>query len=360
MPLTFAQRHRPYDPVTHEFRLETHSIRRVAEQDIGYPLTYHMANDSKAAAHVEGFEEVDNIEHCIVPNGRRLLNLYFTHVHPAYPILNPTHLFEAHERSYREVAPALLGVVYLIAIKWWSFDAELSIRACPDTRRLRTLATSAIQQAYHAPKLSSIQAVLLLLQCQPEDPLNPGHTFSAGLTAEGIAVGQCLGLHMDASGWSIPQWEKNIRKRLSWALYMQDRWTALAYGRPTHIQEDDWDLPELVDPDFDDRMIHDSPIQYQDGSDHQTSGESTLESRTIGKTGHVQFMQMAHLARILSRILSTFYTRSGAREQDTVKLYENAQPIWQALQAFRAQIPSYLSIEIKYNRQFSFHGMSTN
>ena len=44
-------------------------------------------------------------------------------------------------------------------------------------------------------------------------------------------------------------------------------------------------------------------------------------------------MQMAHLARLLSRVLSTFYTKSGALEQDTVKLFETAQPIWQDLQA---------------------------
>ena len=63
-------------------------------------------------------------------------------------------------------------------------------------------------------------------------------------------IGEVCGLHLDASKWAIPQWERSLRKRLSWALYMQDVWTALAHGRPSHISDDDWAVKELLQSDF--------------------------------------------------------------------------------------------------------------
>jgi hypothetical protein len=44
-----AQRHRPYDSQTHDFRLETHSIRRVLHRDMDmqYPVTFHVVRDAK-------------------------------------------------------------------------------------------------------------------------------------------------------------------------------------------------------------------------------------------------------------------------------------------------------------------------
>jgi hypothetical protein len=40
-------------------------------------------------------------------------------------------------------------------------------------------------------------------------------------------VGLChdLGLHLDSSSWPIPPGDKRRRKRLWWALYMQDKWS---------------------------------------------------------------------------------------------------------------------------------------
>ncbi|RBQ78812.1 hypothetical protein FVER53590_07526 [Fusarium verticillioides] len=355
-------RHRPYDPQTHEFSLDTHAIRRVLERDDGqeYPLTFHMARDEKAVEGDPTFSQVDAIESCVRPHGPSLVELFWRHVQPCYPILSKDPFTLAYSQSYRRIPAALLGAIYLSAIRWWTYDPELSIRNPPDAALLRRMLRSAIPASYHRPKLSSIQAALLLLQCQPEDPLNPDHTFQWGLTCQALAIGQCLGLHLDASNWTIPQWERNVRKRLSWALFMQDRWTALAYGRPVHIHDDDWTVGDLTPGDFSDFDSEGHAPASASASGSVSSSVSVSGSdddrRSIAATGMTQFIQMVRLTQILSVVYSNFYTARTCREQDTVILWEKARPLFEMLTNWYHSIPPTLQMNVVYQRKLCFHG----
>lgn len=305
---------------------------------VDYPLTFHMVSDDRALEHDPNYSQVDAIEACVRPHGAGLVELFWRHVQPCYPLIHKDLFMEDFIVSYRRISPALLGAVYLSAFRWWSYNPELSIQSMPDVVLLRKLLRQAISASYHRPRLSSIQAALLLLQCQPEDPLNPDHTYAWGLTCQALAIGQCLGLHLDATDWSIPPWERNIRKRLSWALYMQDRWTALAYGRPVHIHHGDWTVRELTGADFADCDAGDE------------------ERRTVGATGNLQFMHMVRLTVILSGVLSSFYTTRNSLEQDTSLLYQRAQPLLFQLQEWFQNIPPSLQMNIVYQRKLCFHG----
>lgn len=346
-------RHRPYDSRTHEFNLETHGIRRVLERDHGqeYPLTFHVAHDEKAIVGDPTNAQVEAIEACVSPHGPSLVELFWRHVQPCYPILSKEPFALAYSQSYRRVPAALLGAVYLSAIRWWTYDPELSIRTAPDAALLRNMLRTAIPASYHRPKLSSIQAALLLLQCQPEDPLNPDHTFQWGLTCQALAIGQCLGLHLDATNWAIPQWERNVRKRLSWALFMQDRWTALAYGRPVHIHDDDWTVRDLTTADFSD-YENEAPSPAMSAT---TPGPDD-DRRSIAATGMTLYIQMTRLSQILSTVYSGFYTARTCHEQDTVLLFEKARPLFEMLTNWFRNIPPSLQMNVVYQRKLCFHG----
>ncbi|KPM36605.1 hypothetical protein AK830_g9947, partial [Neonectria ditissima] len=354
-------RHRPYDVHTHEFSLETHSIRRVLEHDDGqeYPVTFHLAADEKAVDPDPTHSLVDAIEACVHPHGPSLLELFWRHVQPCYPVVSKDAFISIHSQSYRNVPAALLGAMYLSATRWWTYDPELSIRAPPDSALLRRILRSALPSSYHRPKLCSIQAALLLLQCQPEDPLNPDHTFQWGLTCQALAIGQCLGLHLDATDWTIPQWERNVRKRLSWALFMQDRWTALAYGRPVHIHDDDWTVKDLTAADFSDYECEDPATAASSSSAVTPGGPGPGpddDGRSIAATGMAQYMQMVRLTKILSAVYATFYTARTCREQDTVVLFAKARPLFDMLTAWYHSIPPSLQMNVVYQRKLCFHG----
>ncbi|KAF2503184.1 hypothetical protein BU16DRAFT_588778 [Lophium mytilinum] len=347
-------RHRPYDPISHEYRLQTHSIRRVLDHDEGleYPVTFHLATDEKAIGFSPDFSDVDAIEAEVRPHGMRLLKLFWRIVQPSYPIIYKKGFMESYTISYREISASLLGAVYLNAISWWSYDSELSRWPAPDTAKLRKLTLDATQSSLHRPKLSSIEAILLLLQCKPEDPLNPDHTFSWGLTSQALGVGEAIGLHLDASFWSIPDWERSLRKRLSWALYMQDKWTALAYGRPSHISDDDWDVTDLAHSAF------------LDCEDANLGAPSSFSDSTYS-SGEVQFLMMAELTQFLSTVLRSFFTRRASSNQDTSNLYHKSLPVIEAIRLWKLRIPPSLSMEARTSRQlcpsgylyFSYHGL---
>ncbi|KAL1632846.1 hypothetical protein SLS56_003336 [Neofusicoccum ribis] len=334
-------RHRPYDPVHHEFRLSTHAIRRVLEQDQGveYPLCFHIVSDEKAAGYSAGHQEVDAIEACVKPYGERLIRLFWRVVQPSYPILYKKGFVEKYSKSYRLISAPLLGAVYLNAINWWHFDPLLSTHPPPELSTLRRLTLHAIQNSYHRPRLSSIESMLLLLQCKPEDPLNPDHTFGWGLCSQALAIGEACGLHLDASAWTIPDWERTLRKRLSWALYMQDKWTACAYGRPSHITDDEWGVKDLDRGDF---------------ADCESEPDDSTAQASLA--GQEQFLQMVRLSKILDVILKKFYSVKGCVNQDTADLYTKAQPIIESLAEWYRSLPRSLYMDSLPPRQLCPNG----
>jgi hypothetical protein len=124
---------------------------------------------------------------------------------------------------------------------------------------------------------------------------------------------------------------------------MQDRWTALAYGRPVHIHDDDWTTEDLTEADFADNEDH-SPLNQGD------------KQRSFVFTGMLQYINMVQLTKILSSALSTFYTARASRGQDTILLYQRAQPLFEALRQWSNNIPPELQMGITYQRKLCFHG----
>ncbi|KXJ93775.1 fungal-specific transcription factor domain-domain-containing protein [Microdochium bolleyi] len=336
-------RHRPFDMDSHECHLGTHGIRRVLHryQDQDFPLTFHVVADVRAVDHPEPEPELAAIEALVSPWGPKLLELFWRYVHPSYPIIHRDDLMEAYKD--RKAPCALLGAIYLVATRWWQYDPDLSAQRMLDLETLRKHVHQAIQSCYHLPKLYSLQALLLTLQCQPDDPLNPDYTFNWGLTCQALAIGQCLGLHLDASQWSIPRPERNARKRLAWALYMQDRWTAAANGCPVHIHDDDWAVADLTDVDFVD-------------CDTADVSDAEEDRRTMAMLGKDHFMLMTRLTQILSDVLANFYTLKKSSEQDTAILLRRAFPMLEALNQWSMTVPDRLGMHIAYERRLSFHG----
>ncbi|KAH7117268.1 hypothetical protein B0J13DRAFT_652947 [Dactylonectria estremocensis] len=131
---------------------------------------------------------------------------------------------------------------------------------------------------------------------------------------------------------------------------MQDRWTALAYGRPVHIHDDDWTVKDLTPADFSDCECDGSAVTPGPGPGPDNHG------RSIASTGMEQYMQMVQLTKILSAVCSNFYTARTCREQDTVTLLAKARPLIDMLTNWYHSIPPTLQMNIIYQRKLCFHG----
>jgi hypothetical protein len=122
---------------------------------------------------------------------------------------------------------------------------------------------------------------------------------------------------------------------------MQDKWTALAHGRPSHITDDDWMVSDLDITDFESR----------------SSGDDS-EIRVDNQSGAAEIVQMVYLTRILSEIMRKFYTLRGSCNQDTSYLYSQAIPLLGMLDTWRSSLPTSLHMDYQIVSRLCSNGLS--
>ena len=213
--------------VNHETESRLGSLRQVIA---GEYFSIHA--DADVPVPDDETRALSEIEAIVGPHGPALIDIYFRNVHPSYPIVQKELFLERHRGGDRLFNPPLLAAIYLLSIGWWDSEPTLSRERKPDVSRLEYIAHATLAVSMQRPKISALQAGLLLLQ--------RGKPSTWTLNVQLVALGQDIGLHLDCSEWAIPTWERRLRKRLSWALYTQDKWSALIYGRPSHINAVDW------------------------------------------------------------------------------------------------------------------------
>lgn len=311
----------PFDPQD-ESLLSRGTLRKVSDVD-----TFLMLPDYNTPGYEHIVDDADAIENIVAPHGPALLELYFRIIHPNFPILQKTVFFEKYNRSHREFSPPILAAVYILAINWWDHSEELVNIPRPNLTELERLARVTLADAMYRPKLSTVQAGLLLSQRPEGDQWAP--------TAQLVAIGQELGLHLDCSTWKIPPWERGLRKRLAWALYMQDKWGSLVHGRPSHIFASNWAVQPL------------SPNDFPDVEFDENDTEETAEY----ERGRLLFTQMIILSQILAEVLDTFYTLqamatvTAAGPQGTHLVLQLAKPVQLKLKDWFAALPTCLRMD---------------
>ncbi|CAE7000359.1 hypothetical protein CFE70_000994 [Pyrenophora teres f. teres 0-1] len=304
------------------------TLRRVNDHECFIMLpdenTQDFAGESEALGHVEQL---------VHPHGPALLDLYFQVVHPNYPIIQK-HLFvERYRNGDRTFSPALLAGMYILALNWWALNPKLANYSKPDASRLETIAMKALTLAMERPKLSTVQAGLLLLQRPEAD--------SWSLTTQLVAIGQELGLHLDCSSWSVPLWERGLRKRIAWALYMQDKWSSLIHGRPSHIFNANWAVKPITEEDF-----------VEDGDGYETRQEESKDEQTESHRGRILFAQMIGLTQIMAEVMDTFYTQTAiqdfanAGKKSTDMILSRAKPVQIKLRHWHEKLPAEVKMTV--------------
>ncbi|GAM88031.1 hypothetical protein ANO11243_060600 [Dothideomycetidae sp. 11243] len=265
--------------------------------------------------------DLDQIESIVAPYGPALVKLYFRTVHPSFPIVHKKVFLEKYGRTYRELTPLGLSAVYLLALDWWTYSHTLASLPKPSVGDLEALVSRIMASIHIHPKISDVQACLLIAQRPDAD--------SWARTGLLVSLAQTMGVHLDCSNWSIPQWEKGVRKRIAWSLFMQDKWGAVVYGRPSHITKDNWEVNSLDDSDF--------PETSQDDDNEEGSSETEV--------GKLIFLAMISLTEILADILDGLYSLKTLRANlSTSEVLERAKPLQIRLKQWYSELPPSLSI----------------
>ena len=267
-------------------------------------------------------QELDNLVghhgYPLVRGFRKLINRNFPIIENAF--------FNAYEYSPRHALdPALLATVYTLAAATLSYRSNSYLYF--DTAKIEEIAYRSFSHSLSKPTLSTIQTGILLMQ-RPE-------VDSKNLNSQLIGAAYELGLHLDCSKWVMSDSERALRKRLAWALYMQDKWCSLNHGRPSLIPQNNWAVPKLGEEDF---------------ADTYDCGEGGNSLEEIQRGVHL-FMQLVALTEILSTVLDTFYTLTALQEVDaagadgTRLILERAKPVQIRLKEWFTKLPRHLKMD---------------
>ncbi|KAL3442920.1 hypothetical protein BJX65DRAFT_321050 [Aspergillus insuetus] len=185
-------------------------------------------------------------------HGQRLVSLFITHIFPSLPIV--PHFIGSE--SLQTIPVHLLAALYASALPFAKFDEVLSLVyafAPPPAAQLWRLSLDLILEEIHTPHLSVLQAGLLYLHKSYDGPQQSSVADTPFLwsfigTMTGLA--SSLGLQFECRPMGMPLWERRLRRRLWWAIYIEDKWRALLLGRPPYIRLDEWDVTDLDESDF--------------------------------------------------------------------------------------------------------------
>lgn len=273
-----------------------------------------------ASAEANGLD-LHHIRQIVGPHVSNLLQTFRATINRSLPVV-PDSFFDLYATyAWNCADPALLATIFALA-------ATLLPNPLvhPDNvEKLEEIGFRSFGLALSRATLSTIQAGILLMQ-RPNVDLKTLNTQLVGIAYE-------LGLHLDCATWSISKAERMLRRRLGWALYMQDKWCSLIHGRPSLISKDHWGVTPLKQDDF----------PESENSDEQTS-QDTLRGREL-------FTQMAALTDILSNVLETFYTLRSMQEVDqagpggTRLILEKAKPVQIRLKEWFTHLPISLKMD---------------
>lgn len=314
------------------------TLRRVNDHEC-----FIMLPDENTQDYADEVETLRHVEQIVHPHGPALLDLYFNVVHPSFPIIQK-HLFvERYRNGDRTFSPSLMAGMYILALNWWTLDPKLARYPKPDAARLEAIAMKSLSLAMERPKLSTVQAGLLLLQRPEAD--------SWSLTTQLVAIGQELGLHLDCSGWSVPLWERGLRKRIAWALYMQDKWSSLIHGRPSHIFGANWAVKLITEEDF-----------KEEGDGYEVQQDDTEEEKEENEKGQILFAQMIGLTMIMAEVMDTFYTQTAiqdfanAGKNSTQLILARAKGVQLKLRKWHEELPKSVKMHAPTNGNLSSTG----
>ena len=268
-----------------------------------------------------------NVEALAASCGPALIHAYRRAVHYNFPIIEESFFMDYEAGQSSNLDPALLAAIFALMTPWIAKDCEEQT-GLPDAAALEDLAFTLFTESIYTPTLSTIQTGILLMQRPDID--------SKTLNTQLVGAAYELGLQVDSSQWALSAPANGLRKRLAWALYMQDKWCSLIHGRPSAIANNNWAVQDLEDGDFE-----------------KPSSEVEYESKW--ETGISIFKQMVQLTEILSTVLDTFYTLKAMQEVEdagrngTRLILDRAKPVQIKLKEWFSGLPADLKMDAASN-----------
>lgn len=190
-----------------------------------------------------------------------------------------------------KIQTCVLAAIYGHALPFCIFDEQLCIEVYtpPSSDALFKIAYNDAMQRCHTPCLAVVQTLLLMVQRRPTNRHVADTPMKGVMMASCVSIAQALGLNMDPSNWPLPLWEIRLRRRLAWAVFVQEKWLSLNSGKHSCIDDEEWELERLGYEDFDE------------------------SEEDLKRSSPEHFLQLCSLSRIVNDILGNLlYVRPAS------------------------------------------------
>ncbi|PNY29426.1 Cutinase transcription factor 1 beta [Tolypocladium capitatum] len=220
------------------------------------PLPAKIAPDDVHYLHAKGALTLPS-----VPLQNALLQAYVEYVHPYMPLMDLHEFLGIVGRR-----DGLNGQASLLLYQAVMFSAT----AFADMGHLREAGYATRKAArkaffqktrllydfdYESDRLVLVQALMLMTYWYetPDDQKDTWHWMGIA-----ISLAHTIGLHRNPEATSMSVSKQRLWKRIWWSCFMRDRLIALGMRRPMRIKDEDFDVPMLVESDFEIQALADS------------------------------------------------------------------------------------------------------
>lgn len=260
--------------------------------------------------------------------GKRLIEAYLVRIHPRFPLLVRSDLWEFHRKRHvlgvGELATKDDGFALFVLYMVYAIGA-LNLRlteAYNDTapEKFYISGLKHVSSAREASSIHNVEAMVLLILYHLRSESHYGLWHMTGLAMRTVTD---LGLHREASTRHLPPFIAQLRRRLFWSLYSLEGILASTLGRPISLSDCDIDQPLPLSLDDDDRS----------GGAPETRAVPGQEAYPY--TNMTQSILLFQLRRSESRVQRSIYRVDRPTSSLLPKLY----PLYREMEIWHTSIP---------------------
>ncbi|KAG7835358.1 hypothetical protein KL942_005372 [Ogataea angusta] len=220
-------------------------MRKVAQ--VGIP-EYVLFSRKPTNYDVPGINSL--IQQLFSPHIPKLMVLFLKHVNSYFPVFSRGRFNTFAKQDTKVFPSALFGSLLAVTADWWHRHPELSLMECPAVESLVSATRATILSETSNPCYGTLQSCLLLSQKLTLESVELDATQELSLLSVAFTICQSMGINVECRHWNIPDWEKRVRRRLWWTLFVQEKWLSTSLGRASLISKEAWNLSLVDGADF--------------------------------------------------------------------------------------------------------------
>lgn len=231
-----------------------------------------------------------------------LVNTYFETIHPQLPVINKSKFLRQYYSRDQQPPLLLKQALFCAASRACQHPALLDSNGLPEVATLTFYkrARALFEVDYETDRVVSVSAALLLSLSVdgPEQIKHNGYYWSR----MAITLAQSIGLHLWGAAPQRSPLGARMSKRIFWSLFVRDRTTSVAYGRPMMLNLEDSDMPMIAAEDFDEDEPG-MPSKYPPNMEHIQYFIYTVKLNEImGMVQRQQYTVGAERMRMVDRM----------------------------------------------------------